>query len=40
MALCFGRDCPAESLLRGDFGAFATLAMALHQPLLDWQLKP
>lgn len=40
MALCFGRDCPADSLLRGDFGAFSTLAMALHEPLLEQQLKP
>ncbi len=40
MALCFGRDCPAESLLQGDFGAFSALAMALHEPLLLQQLKP
>jgi hypothetical protein len=40
MALCFGRDCPGESFLRGDFGAFSVLAMALHEPLLLQQLKP
>lgn len=40
MALSFGRDCPGESLLRGDFGAFSSLALALHEPLLEQQLKP
>ncbi len=40
MALCFGRDCPADSLLKGDFGAFCSLATALHEPLLEQQLKP
>ncbi|MCT0219561.1 exodeoxyribonuclease V subunit gamma [Synechococcus sp. CS-1329] len=40
MALCFGRDCPADSLLQGEFGPFESLAMALHEPLLKQQLKP
>jgi exodeoxyribonuclease V gamma subunit len=40
MALCFGRDCEAASLLSGAFGPFIQLALELHDPLLSLQLTP